>query len=199
MKKIGVLACKMLQDEIVYLIQNDSKIQEIVVIEEEQNEFVEKLNKLNVSYQSVPSIEAILDRTAADGSDDNEDNDEDDDNEEGAVSLIVWNLKLGLHDSPKILKEKVYTCANRLAKKVNGVCLFYGSCGSVLDKIEDDFKPYPLVILRDKDGYIADDCISATVGGRIAYRGFLKSLRGAATLIFTPMYSVAAEEYFEGS
>jgi hypothetical protein len=186
MKKIGVLACKMLQDEIIYLIQNDSKIQNVVVIGGEHIEFVEKLDRLHMPFQLVPSIDAVSDiDPAADCSD--------------AVMLVVWNLKFGLHDSPKILKEEVYTSAKTLSKKVNGICLFYGSCGSVLDKIEDDLKPYPLVILREKDGTIADDCISATIGGRQAYRKFLKSLRGSATLIFTPMYAVTAEEYFEGS
>jgi hypothetical protein len=188
MKKIGILACKMLQDEIIYLIQNDPKIQDIAVIEGHHTEFAEKLDKLNISYQLIPSIEMISDiDPAADHSHD-------------TVSFIVWNLKFGLHDVPKFFKEEVYKSTELLAKKVNGICLFYGSCGSVLDNIEEDFKSIcPLVILRDKDGYIADDCICATIGGRLAYRDFLKSLRGAATLIFTPMYSATAEEYFEGS
>jgi hypothetical protein len=33
MTKIGILACKMLQDEIVYLIQNDPGVHDVVVIE----------------------------------------------------------------------------------------------------------------------------------------------------------------------
>jgi hypothetical protein len=190
MTKIGILACKMLQDEIIYLIQNDPKIQDVVVIEEEHAEFVEKLDRLNIPYQLVPSVEAVSDiDPAADCSSDSASD---------SISFVVWNLTLGLHAYPKILKEKVYECAEIFAKKVNGIYLLYGLCGNVLERIEDDLKPFPLVILRDKEGCIADDCISATIGGRPAYLNLLKSLRDATTFIFTPMFAVTSEEFFEG-
>ncbi|MCL2142172.1 MAG: DUF1638 domain-containing protein [Methanimicrococcus sp.] len=187
MTKIGILACKMLQDEIVYLIQNDPDIHDIVVVENgEHSEFVEKLDKFNISYKLIPSIDDVLDIDPSDESD--------------SFSLVVWNLQLGLHEFPKKLKEEVYNCVEVFAKKVNGIYVLYGLCGNVLGKIESDFKSLcpacPVVILRDNDGEIVDDCIGATIGGRRAYLSLLKSFKGVGTFIFTPMYSASIDEFF---
>ena len=188
MTKIGILACKMLQDEIIYLIQTDPAVHDVVVIENgEHAEFVQKLNKLDIPYQSAASIDAVSDIDSADDSNE-------------PLTLIVWNLQLGLHEYPKILKEEVYKFAEIFAKKVNGIYLLYGLCGNVLGKIEEDFKSIcPLVILRDGDGEIVDDCIGATIGGRRNYLNLLKSFKGVGTFIFTPMYSATIEEFFEYS
>jgi hypothetical protein len=188
MTKIGILACKMLQDEIIYLIQNDPAVHDIVLIKNgEHPEFAEKLDKLNITYTLTPSVDDISDIGPADKSD--------------SITFIVWNLELGLHEFPKKLKEEVYKQTEIFAKKVHGIYLFYGLCGNVLAKIEEDFTVIcpecPVVILRDADGEVVDDCIGAAVGGRRAYLNLLKSFKGVGTLIFTPMYSATTEEFFE--
>ena len=188
MAKIGILACKMLQDEIIYLIQNDPEIHDIIVIENgEHPEFIEKMEKCNLPYTLISSIDDVPDIDPSDDSD--------------SLSFIVWNLQLGLHEFPKKLKAEVYKCTETFAKKVNGIYLLYGLCGNVLGQIESDFQSLcptcPVVILRDNDGEIVDDCIGATIGGRRAYLNLLKSFKGVGTLIFTPMYTEMIDEFFE--
>ncbi|MDR2943770.1 MAG: DUF1638 domain-containing protein, partial [Methanosarcinales archaeon] len=78
--------------------------------------------------------------------------------------------------------------------------LLYGLCGNVLGHVEEDFKAAcPIVILRDRDGEIVDDCIAATIGGRRQYLNLLKSFHGVGTLIFTPMYEDTVDEFFNYS
>ncbi|MDL2261572.1 DUF1638 domain-containing protein [Methanimicrococcus sp. OttesenSCG-928-J09] len=188
MSVIGILNCKMLQDEIVYLIQNDPDISDITIVENgEHNEFVQKLDEVGVSYSLAPMIHSIPDLT-----------DRDNQTDSGAgTSLIVWNLELGLHEKPKILKEEVYRDLEIFAKKADGIYLLYGLCGNVLGHVEDDFKDVcPIVILRDRDGEVVDDCIAATIGGRKQYLNLLKSFHGVGTFIFTPMYEDTIDEFF---
>ena len=188
MTVIGVLNCKMLQDEIIYLIERDPEIKEIIVVENnEHQEFIQKLDKLAIPYRLVPMIHSVPDladrqmkNEAADG-----------------VTMIVWNLELGLHEFPKKLKDQVYNDLKIFAKKVDGIYLLYGLCGNVLGHVEEDFKDIcPVVILRDPDGEIVDDCIGATIGGRRQYLNLLRSFKGVGTLIFTPMYIATSDEFF---
>ncbi|MDV0446138.1 hypothetical protein MmiAt1_17550 [Methanimicrococcus sp. At1] len=185
MPVIGILNCKMLQDEIVYLIQNDSDIQNVTVIENGQHdEFIKKLNQAGLKYSLAGSYDLLPD--AAPVQKGNTD-----------ISLVVWNMELGLHDVPKILKEEVYENLHRFAPKVNGILLFYGLCGNVLAHVEDDFKDIvPVVILREADGEIVDDCVGATIGGRTPYLNLLKSFHGVGTLILTPMGAATTNEFF---
>ncbi|MCL2863112.1 MAG: DUF1638 domain-containing protein [Methanimicrococcus sp.] len=183
---IGVLSCKMLQDEIIYLIENDPEISDVTVIANgEHFEFNQKLDDAGISYREVPLIMSVPDlaRRSTDGS--------------AGISLIVWNLELGLHMLPKLLKEEVYKDLEIFAKKTDGIYLLYGLCGNVLGRVEEDFRDIcPVVILRDPDGAIVDDCIGATLGGRRQYLNLLRSFNGVGTFIFTPMYEATTDEFF---
>ncbi|MCL2550386.1 MAG: DUF1638 domain-containing protein [Methanimicrococcus sp.] len=186
MAVIGILNCKMLQDEIIYLIENDPEISDVTVIANgEHREFIQKLDEAGIFYRAAPMIRSIPDlaRRCA--------------NDSAGISLIVWNLELGLHERPKLLKEEVYKDLEIFAKKTDGIYLLYGLCGNVLGHVEDDFQEIcPVVILRDPDGEIVDDCIGATLGGRRQYLNLLRSFHGVGTFIFTPMYEATTNEFF---
>ncbi|MBZ3935923.1 DUF1638 domain-containing protein [Methanimicrococcus blatticola] len=185
MTVMGILACKMLQDEIVYLIQKDSDISEVIVIENgEHEEFVQKLESFNISYRTVQDVKDLPDS---------------DHNCSGCLTLVVWQLDLGLHEVPKMLKKRVYEEIPVFMPKADAIFLFYGLCGNVLADVESDFKndACPVIILRDKDGIIIDDCIGGVLGGREEYAKVLKSFHGVGTFILTPMYaSYAVKDFF---
>ena len=193
MSVIGILNCKMLQDEIVYLIENDPEITDVTVIANgEHREFIQKLDEAGISYKSAPMIRSVSDLSRR--------NMEKSAEASAGISLIVWNLELGLHERPKLLKEEVYKDLEIFAKKVDGIYLLYGLCGNVLGHVEDDFKEIcPVVILRDSEGSIVDDCIGATIGGRRPYLNLLRSFHGVGTFIFTPMYEATIYEFFHYS
>lgn len=189
MSVIGILNCKMLQDEIVYLIKNDPEITDVTVIANgEHLEFIQKLDEAGIFYRTVPLVRSVQDLARRNSGD------------SAGISLIVWNLELGLHERPKLLKEEVYKDLEVFAKKADGIYLLYGLCGNVLGHVEDDFKDIcPVVILRDPDGEIVDDCIGATLGGRRQYLSLLRSFHGVGTFIFTPMYEASVDEFFHYS
>ncbi|WNY22752.1 hypothetical protein MmiHf6_00370 [Methanimicrococcus hongohii] len=181
MKTIGILNCKILQDEILYLIETHPEIKEITVIENGvQEEFLQKLNKIGRQYKTVPSIHSLPDAQPP----------ETGKNADDSYSVIIWNVELGLHSIPKKLKENIYENLEQFAPKVNGIFLMYGLCGNVLGNAEEDFKDIlPVVILKEANGSVVDDCVGATLGGRTQYLNLLKSFKGVGTLIYTPMFS----------
>ncbi|WP_292464421.1 DUF1638 domain-containing protein [Methanolobus sp.] len=172
-----------MQDEIVWLFTNDSEIDKIIIVENENiSEFKEKLREQHVSYDII-SFEKIPYHLG-----------EMDENE----SIVVVNiLELGLHAVPKTLKFEVYQNIKKMISFSDGILLFYGLCGNVLGKVEEDFcleKDGCIVrILRD-DERIVDDCIGATVGGGANYLKLLKANSKEPAFFFTPMYASSWKE-----
>ncbi|WMW22828.1 DUF1638 domain-containing protein [Methanolobus mangrovi] len=183
MPVMSIISCKIMQDEIVWLFTNDPEINKIMIVENENiSEFTEKLSEQHVSYEIIP-LEKIP--STFEEMDRNE-------------SIVVVNiLELGLHAVPKTLKSEVYQSIREMIPFSDGILLFYGLCGNVLGKVEEDFcleKDGCIVrILRD-DVRIVDDCIGATVGGGANYLNLLKTHSKEPAFFFTPMYASSWKE-----
>lgn len=185
---MSIISCKIMQDEIVWILENDSSIDEIIVVDNENiREFVEKLDKVNLQYK-VLSLEDISSLPEIKS-------------ESHKYKVMINLMELGLHRSPKELKIKVYETIKTFAPFSSGILLFYGLCGNVLGNVEKDFESSsfscPVRILKDKDHRIVDDCIGATVGGVNNYLRILKSVSDAGTYLFTPMYSKGWKELLD--
>ncbi|HHV24891.1 MAG TPA: DUF1638 domain-containing protein [Methanosarcina sp.] len=185
---MSIISCKIMQDEIIWILENDSSIDEILVVENENvRDFVEKLDKVNLQYkmlslEEIPSLPEM-------------------ESECKKYTVLIHLMELGLHRSPKELKIKVYETIGILAPFSSGILLFYGLCGNVLGDVEKNFGvnslSCPVRILKDKDQRIVDDCIGATVGGVKNYLRILKSVSDAGTYLFTPMYSKGWRELIQ--
>ena len=188
MPSMSIISCKIMQDEIIWILENDSSIDEIIIVDSKNiREFVEKLDKVNLRYkvlslEDISSLEEIK-------------------SECKKYTVLIHLMELGLHRSPKELKIKVYETIKTLAPFSSGILLFYGLCGNVLGDVEKDFErsstSCPVRILKDKDHRIVDDCIGATVGGVNNYLRILKSVSDAGTYLFTPMYSKGWRELLD--
>ena len=185
---MSIISCKIMQDEIIWILENDSSINEIIIVENENIKgFTEKLNKIGLQYKisSLKDISSLPETKA----------------ECEKYIVLVHLMKLGLHSNPKELKNKVYETIGTLAPFSSGILLFYGLCGNVLGNVEKDFEvdslSCPVRILKDKNHRIVDDCIGATVGGVNNYLRILKSVSDAGTYLFTPMYSKGWRELLQ--
>jgi hypothetical protein len=188
MPVMSIISCKIMQDEIVWILENDSSIDEIIVVENENiREFVDKLNKANIKHQ-ILSLEKISSLTETE-------------NKRDKYIVLVYLMKLGLHKTPKELKNTVYETIEVLSPLSSGILVFYGLCGNVLGNIEKDFDvnslSCPVRILKDEKQRIVDDCIGATVGGTDNYLRILKSVSDAGTYLFTPMYGQGWREILD--
>ncbi len=184
MTVLSILGCKMLQDEVVWLLSNDSRISKVMIVESENiSEFIGKLDEQHTSYEilQLETISNIL---------------KDEDKDE--LTVVVNFLELQLHVVPKKLKSGVYETIEKMTPFSSGILLFYGLCGNVLGNVEEDFcleKDGCVVrILRD-DERIVDDCIGATVGGGANYLKLLKENSKEPAFYFTPMYVNSWKEF----
>lgn len=186
MSLLSIIACKVLQDEIVWILQQD-KVNNIMVIDnEDSKEFTAKLDKVGIQYNTCSLSEFL--------------NSSYDYKNRSDYSVLVYFLEIGLHKYIKSLKEEVYKSIEKMAPISSGILIFYGLCGNVLSNVEKDFEHLSdcnVQILKDSNGRIVDDCIGATVGGTHNYLQLLKSVSDKGTYLFTPMYVNCWKDIFD--
>ncbi len=178
MPVMTILSCKILQDEIVHLLENDPSVDETIVVKNgQEQDLIAKMDVSGLQYALLPleQLPPVSQRE-----------------DTGKFTVVICLVELALHEFPKILKVEVYERIGLMTEYSDGILLFYGLCGNVLDKVEEDFSfqesTCPVRILRD-DKRIVDDCIGATLGGGEEYLKTLKMLAERGTFLFTPMYA----------
>lgn len=175
---MSIIGCRMFEDEIMHLLENDPEIERVLVVENEDCAGItRKMADAGIPYTVLP-LEEIMKKPES--------------GEEQGLTLIIYMLELALHAIPENLKKTVYSKVELLAPGSDGILLFYGLCGNVLGKIEEDFKALDckVCILKEENGEIVDDCIGAVLGGRGQYLKVLKSCKGVGTFFLTPMWAV---------
>ncbi|WP_342305835.1 DUF1638 domain-containing protein [Methanolobus sp. ZRKC5] len=174
MSVLSFIACRMFEDEIVHIVENDNSIKSLLIVENDDcNGIVDKLRDAGCNYTLV-SENSLPDNLNGDD-----------------YTIIVEMLELALHAKPEHLKEVVYNKAREMSGYSDGILLFYGLCGNVLGKVDEELAdlPCPVHILKEDNGDVIDDCIGAALGGRAAYLEKLKSFRGVGTFFMTPMWA----------
>ncbi|MDK2892082.1 DUF1638 domain-containing protein [Methanohalophilus sp.] len=174
MSVLTLICCRMFEDEVVYLLEEDPRITDIIVIENGESEGIrQKLEASGVQHH-LNRLEALNDDLDKDG-----------------FNVVVQILEFALHAIPAKLKDEVYANINKFTPYSDGILLFYGLCGNILRNVEKDFEDHPckVAILKEPNGEIIDDCIGAVLGGRDAYLKTLKSFNGEGTFFLTPMWA----------
>lgn len=174
MPVISIIGCRMFEDEIMHLIENDPEIEKIVLIEKEDCEGIrKKMLEAGIRHETAP-VGKLPGKHEASG-----------------FTLNIYMLELALHAIPENLKKTVYSKVQTMVPYSDGILLFYGLCGNVLGKIEQDLQgpDCKVFILKEQDGEIVDDCIGAVLGGRKQYLSALKNCKGVGTFFLTPMWA----------
>jgi hypothetical protein len=192
MPVLSIIACRMLEDEIVHLLSADREVRELLLVDgKESLSLSEKLRAQNRPHillamesidghrkerQSRPSgiISRVSDRSskAAD------------------LTVVVSPLRLGLHSNLELLKAAVYDTIRSLSAFSDGILIFYGKCGNSLVDLEHDLNDLtcPLYFLTDELGERIDDCIAVALGGNENYDRTLTEHQDVA-LFMTPMWA----------
>lgn len=189
MPTLSIIACWMLEDEIVHLLSSDGEVEEILLLDgRETSSLSRKLQSQNRPHimLALESISSHLQerrrgwgglvpglRTCARG--------------EGLV-VVVSLLRLGLHCNLELLRAAVYDEVRNLSSFSDGILIFYGRCGDSLAQVEEDLADLscPLYFLNDDNGQRIDDCIAAALGGNENYDLALSEHKDVA-LFMTPM------------
>lgn len=202
---LSIVACRMFEDEIAHLISSDRELEQLIVVESKDCfGLLRKLkadncipvtapldrvpfllgNRHGSGFMTIakpllmlPFFRKIHDKMKLKAA--------------HRVTLVVNLLRLGLHDDVEILKSEVYENLREMATFSDGILLFYCSCGEAFKSLEDDFSEFdcPLFLLKDGNGEVVADCISAALGGNAAYDELMYACRGTGALYFTSMWA----------
>ena len=175
MPVVSFIACRIFEDEIVHIIENDGSVNTVLIVDNDDSDgIVQKLSSAGCGYTLVTngSIPDHLD-------------------DDGDLVLVVEMLELALHAKPDNLKEVVYNKAREMSEYSDGILLFYGLCGNSLARVESDLADLPchVSLLKESNGMAIDDCIGAVFGSRAAYLEKLTGFKGVGTFFMTPMWA----------
>ncbi len=188
---LSIIACKMLEDEIVHLLSSDREVEELLLLDgKETQSLSRKLKSQNrphilLAWESIGShlrkrngpggfISRLGIRSSrADG-----------------LVVVVNLLRLGLHSDLELLRTAVYDEIRRLSAFSDGILIFYGRCGDSLAHLEEDLADLscPLYFLTDGQGRRIDDCIATALGGNEEYDRTLSEHKDVAVFL-TPMWA----------
>lgn len=150
MPVLSIIACGMLEDELVHVLSKDRELQQLIVVENRDSSgFLRKLrlrncNPMTVFLDRVPML--LKGRSSPDfrvlarliscfplfkklcrKRKHRED-----------VSVVVNLLSMGLHANLDILKTEVYINIRAMALLSDRILIFYDTCGRALGKLEGD-------------------------------------------------------------
>jgi hypothetical protein len=217
MPVLSIVACRMLEDELVHVLSKDRELQQLIVVENRESlGFLRKLRSRNCTSRT-----AFLDRVPMLLKSRSSPQSTSDfrvstgllscfplfkklcrkRNHRQEVSVVVNMLSLGLHTDLEILKAEVYRNIREMASFSDRILVFYGTCGRALGKLEEDLSDLkcPLFFLKDKNGETIEDCISLALGGNEAYARAMTEFRGMGTIYLTPMWASSWKQLEKGS
>lgn len=173
---LGMIACPILEDEMVYNLSNDKELGKVLLLDNAHAKSVKpKLKEYGIDYQTCSEEEFLSGYVCLP--------------KEG-YNVAIWMMDLGLHEEPEELRDHVKKCSIEMQTHVDAIILYYGLCGNGLKNVEgwkDDGLNVPITIIKDKDGCVCDDCIAVAIGGTKKYLSLLKKYPGI--MYFTPAYA----------
>lgn len=202
---LSIIACGMLEDELVHVLSKDREIKLLIVVENRHNlGLIRKLRSKNCNPRTV-----FLDRAPMLLKDEHsrgseaflqflslfpffkEMHEKRKQMEKKEIIIVVNLLKVGLHSDLDLLKAEVYKNIREMAPFSDNILIFYGVCGHTLGRLKEDFADLgcPLSFLKDKNGEIIEDCISLALGGNEAYARSMLEHNGMGTFYLTPMWA----------
>ncbi len=178
---LGIIGCRLFEDEIAHVISKDSELQRIWVVNNEESvDLVRKLDAAGANEKTIVVMEDEIPFLPT----------------PEALSIIIWLKPMALHSKPEKLNEEVNSTISKLEARCGSVLLFYGLCGNAFKHLDKDAKSHdvPIVILKDNEDRIVDDCIGTALGGTEEYYQLLKKSSG--TFFLTPMWASNWRELF---
>lgn len=170
---LTVLGCPILEDELIYGIANDDEDKEIFLIKTDPSKsLIEKFRRKGISYEVIDEDDFIANGI---------------NREVSGFSIVIKMMDMALHREPADLRSVIQEEVTRISGMSDVIALYYGMCGNFgwdMTRWAKENNLCPVVVFRDKDGNVCDDCIAVAIGGRKKYMELLKEHTGR--MYFTP-------------
>ncbi|MBO6083689.1 MAG: hypothetical protein J6O90_01215, partial [Candidatus Methanomethylophilaceae archaeon] len=113
---LGLIACPMVDDNLVYSLKKDSEEKNIVIIDNENNTSIKsKLEKAGIPFSTVVWNDIISRNYTLDGN---------------RYTILIYMVNLGLHAEPEKLKSTVEELATDMQPFVDAIGFYLGTCGN---------------------------------------------------------------------
>lgn len=164
-KLMVVIACEVLQDELVHVLRGDGEVQSILLPPSlHGSELQRKLDvaglgrKVRCIGTELPRGEDLL----------------------PGFSVVISLGPMSFHANPDALQDEVQSKITAADEVADSILLLYGLCGNALLSIDSFAQEIraPVTIVRDHNGKIADDCVGMLVGERHRYLDLLRHCHG---------------------
>lgn len=183
---LGVIACPMLEDELIHSLGCDPEDKDVIVLDNAHNGSLRrKLERSGVAYRTMPEQDFMGGH---------------DDLDRGRYTVVIRMKDLGLHAEPRVLMESIQDELVMLQGHVDAVALYYGMCGNYgwdVSKWAEGNVDYPIAVFRDANGRVCDDCVGVAVGGVQGYLRLIKEFTGV--LLYTPAIATNWEDFLAAS
>ncbi len=170
---VGVIACPMLEDELIFSLTSDPDRKKIYLVEEEAAVSIAgKFRRYGIPFIPIDPYQFEM----------SVDNLNDD-----CLNFVIRMNTLGLHEDPRVLKEKIEEQVIMSQGRFDVLMLYYGLCGNHgwdISKWAEGRGYRPVTVFRDGCGRVCDDCIGVAVGGTDRYLKLMKNYTGM--LYLTP-------------
>lgn len=170
---LGIIACPMLEDELIASLNEDPQDKRILIIRTPYNgSLMHKMDLKGMGYEEIDEMDFMNGWIEIDPN---------------AFNIVIIMNNLALHAEPQKLKDYIQDQLVMLKGRVGAAGLYYGMCGNYgwdITKWSEENLPYRVEVFRDCKGRVCDDCIGVAVGGLDGYKELLRQFTGM--LLLTP-------------
>lgn len=180
---LGIIACPMVDDNLVYSLSKDDEEKFISVIANgNENTIVRKLDEHGIPYKKI-LWDDVANRNFR---------------PQNGYNIIILMLHLGLHAEPKVLREAVENYAKQFQYVVDAIGFYLGTCGNYnWDPSSwcSDNGMKPSATFRDRNGELCHDCVGVNIAGGPRYLELEKKYAGH--LFMFPAMAINYDEFMD--
>ncbi len=164
---LGIIACPMLDDNLVHSLRKDDEPRDITIIDNEHDgSFRRKLDRAGIAYRTIS-----MDEVMSGGYEPVQDR----------FNLLVLMIDLGLHSKPDLLKERVEGLTMDMQPFVDAIGFYLGTCGNFGWDIPawcSGKGLKPSAMFCDAEGNLCHDCVGVNIAGGPRYLELQKEYTG---------------------
>ncbi|TQS79067.1 MAG: hypothetical protein A3Q59_01860 [Methanomethylophilus alvi] len=162
---LGVIACPMLEDELLWALRNDREQKTVCLADNEHCASVRK----KMDYWHIPYT-MVAESDVWNGS-----------FPKGGYTVVIVMNDLALHAQPKDLQAKIEGQVRLMSAHVDSIACYYALCGNYGWDISEFARKNglkPTAVFRDSTGRVCDDCVGVAVDGGARYLELEKTYKG---------------------
>lgn len=171
MKRIGIVACEIFEEELLKLLSEYDNIDRIILVSNDSSKEFQIMLESKYSYEKITIARELCSTRFL--------------KRQAPLEVVVNILPFALHLYAEDIKREVVAASKEIEKHVDYILLLYGLCGNALGSIREllinSKIKVPFDILSNEKGEIMDDCICALIGSS---ENYLKELEKTTNIFF---------------